>query len=267
MEQKKIDKLVTEAAEEITRHSVPVVYTAIKFEGEDELSRPAQSLWWSGMAAGIAIFLSVIGSGALAAQVGIEQKAIVCIGYTLGFLVVVLGRLQLFTENTITAVIPLLHQKNSKTFNSLMRLWSIVFVANMIGVFIAAFATIHLQIFPDNVMEGIIDVSYDYVDRNGLQFFTQGVPAGFLVAALVWMLPSARESAFFLITSITYFIALTGSTHVIAGSGEVFIVMLLGDISLLDAVADTILPTLAGNVLGGTALFTLLAYSQVRKEL
>lgn len=258
-------------AHEVARLRVPVVYTAIRQEGMDELSRPLESLWWSGVAAGLAIFLSVVGTGALTYYIGDEEgpsQLLKHFGYTMGFLAVILGRLQLFTENTITAVIPLLAYWTRRTFNRLIKLWFTVFMANMVGVFIAAAATVYGNIFPAGITEGIVEVSRHYIHhRTALDFFAQGVPAGFIVAGLVWMLPSSRGFEFFVIIIMTYLISLAGLTHVIAGSGEVFVMMLMGEISFADSVLVSILPTFAGNVLGGTALFALLAHAQVKEEI
>lgn len=256
-----------EEAHGVVRLRAPVVYTAIKQEGEDELERPLQSLWWSGIAAGLAIFLSVIAMGALSHYVGADS-AMIHFGYSLGFLAVILGRLQLFTENTITAVIPLLAHWNKRTLFSTLRLWSIVFIANLIGVFIAAIVSVKTSMIPADVTVGIIELSKHYIDRSALEFFMQGVPAGFIVAAIVWMMPSSKNgNEFWVILIFTYLISLGGFTHVIAGSGEVFVMVLTDHISLVDAATVSILPTLAGNILGGTALFSLLAHGQVREEI
>jgi Formate/nitrite family of transporters len=258
-------------ANDVGRLRVPVVYTAIKNDGEDELSRPLDSLWWSGIAAGLAIFLSVVGMGTLYRYLGgtgPAGQAITYLGYTIGFVVVIMGRLQLFTENTITAVVPLLAHWKKRTLYAMLRLWAVVFVANMVGVFIAAFVTVSTDIFPDDTAKGMIEVSRHYIHRDAWAFFLQGIPAGFLVAAIVWMMPSAKDgNEFWVIILLTYLIAAGGFTHVIAGSGEVFIMLLLGEMSLFDAVFVSILPTLAGNVIGGTALFTVLAHGQVHKEI
>lgn len=256
-------------AQKRARLRVPVVYTAIRQEGEDELSRPAASLWWSGLAAGFAIFFSIISTGALTAYQN-KQGApdlLVHLGYCVGFLMVILGRLQLFTENTITAVIPVLSPDYKGGVKPMLRLWAIVFAANMLGVFIVACAAYYGQILPPMVLKGMLEVSHHYMQHTPLAFFTHGIPAGFLVAALVWMMPSTRGNEFLLIIVMTYLISMLGLTHVVAGSGEAFLMLLTGEVSVGFTLLGCIVPTLAGNVLGGTLLFTLLAYGQVHKEI
>src|SRR5680860_619988 len=91
-----------------TVHS-SVIFEAIRREGEHELSRPFSALWWSGIAAGLAISTSVLCKGFLASILPHADWAegVSNLGYTVGFLIVILGRMQLFTENTITPILPL----------------------------------------------------------------------------------------------------------------------------------------------------------------
>lgn len=252
-------------AEEVLRLRAPVVYTAIKKEGLDELARPTSSLWWSGFGAGFGIFMSIIAMGVLHRWLG--KSPVIHFGYCVGFLIVIVGRLQLFTENTITAVIPLLHKPSQRTFVATCRLWGVVFLANMLGILLVSFAILHTDMLNDEIIESILILSEHYIDRTATAFLMQGIPAGFLVAAIVWMLPSSEGFKFWIIVTLTYLISLGEFTHVIAGSGEVFLMMFMGKISLMDTIFRSILPTFIGNVLRGTFLFALLAYGQVREEI
>ena len=95
-----------------------------------------------------------------------------------------------------------------------------------------------------------------------------GMPAGFMIAALVWMLPRIESAGeVLMITFVTYMIGLGGFSHVVAGSTELFIVVLLGEMSVVDAILGGTLPALVGNVIGGTVIFAALAYAQVREEI
>lgn len=96
-------------------------------------------------------------------------------------------------------------------------------------------------------------------------FFT-AVPAGFLVAAMVWMLPSSNGFEFWTILAMTYAIAVADTSHSIVGSTELFTVMLHGKMTVLGGIAQ-LFPTGLGNILGGTGLFALLAYAQVKQEI
>ena len=100
------------------------------------------------------------------------------------------------------------------------------------------------------------------------QMFVKGIVAGWLIATVVWMLPTADGSAqVWLIVALTYLIALADLTHVIAGSVEVSLLWLRDGVSAGAAIGGFFAPTLAGNVVGGTALFALLSYGQVHDEI
>jgi len=148
-------------AEEYENVSSSVIFEAIRREGEHELSRPFSALWWSGVAAGLAISTSVLSKGFLASILPQADWAagISNLGYTIGFLIVILGRMQLFTENTITPILPLFLAPTRSTFIQIARLWGIVFAANMVGCLAAALVLVHVQIMPEVRFEGILSIS------------------------------------------------------------------------------------------------------------
>lgn len=244
------------------------VYAVIYGEGREEMERPASSLWWSGVAAGIGISSSVLAEGILhatfegyRAQVAIEN-----FGYTIGFILVILGRMQLFTENTLTVVLPVLSDPSRKTIWCLTRLWAIVFAANMVGTLAASFLSIFGGTVTPEHLEGMLAISRHYGELEPWDAFTLGIPAGFFVASIVWMLPSSRQFAVFVIMLFTYLIAMGDFTHVVAGSTELWLLLLNGEMGPGHALL-LLFSTLAGNVLGGTAVFALLAYGQVAEEI
>jgi len=252
--------------------SVPasLVFEAIRREGEHELLRPFSALWWSNIAAGLAISTSVLAKGFLASVLPQEAwtKTISNLGYTVGFLIVILGRMQLFTENTITPILPLFLAPTAAKCRQIARLWSIVFAANLTGCLVAALVLVYGHILPEARFEGILDVSRHYAEATAAEHFGRGIPAGFLIAALVWILPRTESAGeVLIIIIITYIIGLGGMSHVVAGSTELFILVASDEIPLAAAILTGILPALAGNILGGTCIFAALTYAQVRKEL
>lgn len=244
------------------------VYIVVHREGVEELNRPLDSLWWSGVAAGVGISASVLAEGILHTAFAENENrfAIENLGYTVGFVLVILGRLQLFTENTITAILPLLSRPSGRMLWRTARLWAVVFAANLVGTFWSALLSLWGGVVPPQHLAGMIAISGHFGHLEPFDAFARGVPAGFFVAAIVWMLPSARASAIFVIMMFTYLIAMGDFTHVIAGSTELFLLLLNGDTGIGHALA-LLLATLAGNVAGGTGLFALLAYGQVASEL
>jgi formate/nitrite transporter FocA (FNT family) len=250
------------------RLSAVTVYSIIRSEGEEELNRPIQSLWWSGVAAGVGISASVLAEGIL--HVELEGYAfrplIENFGYTVGFVLVILSRLQLFTENTISVVLPILSRPSWRRLWLGLRLWGIVFAANMLGTFFTAATAVWPGTVSPEHVEGMLVISRSFAEMQGIDALLYGIPAGFFIASIVWMLPSSKGFEILTIILFTYFIALGHFSHVIAGSTEVFLLMIMGEMTLETAALGLILPTLAGNVIGGTGLFALLAYGQVHEE-
>ena len=251
------------------RSSSPVIFETIRQEGIEELERPFFSLWWSGLAAGLLMSLSLFAKGYLHHYLPDEawRPLVSNFGYCIGFLLVIVGRLQLFTENTITPVLPLLVTPTLWRLRTIVRLWTVVFVANIAGTFISVGLIENAGLALPHQITAFLEVSHHLADRSALANIGLGVPAGLLLAALVWALADTKGTRFWLIVSVTYVIALGEFSHVIAGSAEVFMLAFHGEMTFGAAFGQFILPTLIGNVLGGTGLFALLAYGQVRHEI
>lgn len=258
-----------EEIEDRTRLRAPLIYEIVREEGEEEMDRPAASLWWSGVAAGLSISFSLLTQATLA--LGLPdapwRPLVVSAGYTVGFLVVILGHQQLFTENTITVVLPLIAKINRRNLLRTGRIWGIVFAANMAGALAAALFCSFTPVLSEETRQAMLEISRAAVAFGWPALLFRGITAGFLIAALVWLIPSAKGSEFFVIFLMTYLIALFHSVHVVAGAVEVFMLWLSGEWSAGAVVGGFILPALLGNIIGGTALFGLLAYAQVMEEL
>jgi len=246
----------------------PMVYEVVRQEGEIELGRPLASLWWSGLAGGIAMFSSLFALGVLHEHLPDEGWAplVESFGYCFGFIIVVLGRLQLFTENTITAVLPLLANWSGARLAHTARLWAAVLAANIAGTAVTAALVTGTGMLPDVYVAAMLEVAGHFAANSPSEAFLLGIPAGFLVAAIVWVMPNAESSKFSIVLWLTYLIGVGGLTHVIVGSAEVAMLLLDGAIGFGTALG-VLLPTLAGNIVGGTGLFALLAYAQIKEEI
>jgi formate/nitrite transporter FocA (FNT family) len=189
------------------------------------------------------------------------------LGYSVGFLIVILSRQQLFTENTLTAVLPVMARRQWQWLFVMLRLWGIVLAANLVGCLLFAGFLAYSGALPANIAEAAQEVGAKLMANSAGEMFVKGIVSGWLIAALVWMLPSAEGTEIFVITLITYLMALGGFTHVVVGSAEVLYLWLAGHESFARVAFGFFLPTLMGNVAGGTLLFAVLSYAQVREEI
>jgi formate/nitrite transporter FocA (FNT family) len=242
-----------------------VVYEAVRLEGEDELERPAVALAWSGLAAGLSMGFSLLAEAALFSFLRDWPWAplVSHLGYSVGFLVVILGRQQLYTENTLTVVLPLLLHKNLATLWKVLRLWTIVLSTNVVGTFLFALAVGRLHFLEPGLQQSVLDISQTHVGPGFWTVFLRAVFAGWLIALMVWMLPNARSSRVAIIVMITYLISLAHLSHVIAGSTNVFFLVVTGHLFLASFFTKFFFPTLLGNVFGGVSLVAALAHGQV----
>jgi formate/nitrite transporter FocA (FNT family) len=268
--QEKLTPAERHEVEERATPRAPVIHAVVYRHGEEELRRPASSLLWSGVAAGVTMMSSVIAEAALLHKIpaGVPgREAIADLGYSIGFIMVVLGRLQLFTEQTVVAVLPVMARPGRAQFAATARLWVIVFLANMIGAAAAAAINLHLNLVSPALAAAMLDVSETLLARTPLETLQQAIPAGFIVASMAWIRAGSGRDEFLIVFALAYAIALGDFTHVVAGAAEAFLLLFDGRIDLAQALGGLILPALVGNIIGGTGLLALLAHAQVREEL
>src|SRR5689334_6384492 len=217
-----------------TRFSAEEIHENILKEASDELERPALDLAISGFASGLSIGFSFLAVALLIPRMGAENKAIAsAIAYPLGFIYVVLARHQLFTENTLEPVIPLLERRDAKTLKGVMRLWAIVLVANLIGAALFALALSHTSVLEPNLNGSLLNVARETVQGGAGVVFYKGIWAGWLVALMAWLLASTKDTMaqIALVWLSTAPIAAFGFKHSIAGAAEAFYLGWLGNVS------------------------------------
>ena len=242
-----------------------VVYETIRREGEDELARPAAALAWSALAAGLSMGFSFIAEALLSAHLPDApwRPLISRLGYCIGFLIVILGRQQLFTENTLTVILPLLLRKDLPTFLRVLRLWGVVLAANFVGTLLFATVIGHIQIFPPPVHQAFTAIGLGHLGASFGITFTRAIFAGWLIALMVWLLPGAESARISIIILITYIVGLGGLNHIIAGSTTMLYLVVTHSISWSTYFTGFFFPTILGNIVGGVSLVAALGHAQV----
>jgi formate/nitrite transporter FocA (FNT family) len=243
-----------------------VVYETIRREGEEELSRPIAALAWSGLAAGLSIGFSFLAQALISAHLPDREwrPLITALGYCVGFLIVVLGRQQLFTENTLTVILPLLVKKNLKVGLQVLRLWATVLAANLAGTFLFALVVARTTMFSPATHAAMAGIAVDHLGQPFALCFLRAVFAGWLIALMVWLLPGADASRISIIIIITYLVGLGHLNHVVAGSTTVFFLVVSGSLSPQAYLVSFLVPTLLGNIVGGVSLVAALGHAQVK---
>ncbi len=185
-------------------------------------------------------------------------------GYCVGFLIVVLGRQQLFTENTLTVILPLLQRRNLATVLLVARLWAVVLSANLAGTFIFAWFAASSGVFDNHMLSVLADLAREAIPVSFGLTFVRAILAGWLIALMVWLLPAAETARVSIVVIITYVVGLGGFAHVVAGSTKEMFGVLTGVTPWSTYVTGFLLPALAGNITGGVALVAALGHAQVK---
>jgi formate-nitrite transporter family protein len=242
-----------------------VVYETIRREGEEELKRKASALAWSALAAGLSMGFSFIAEGLLMSHLPDQpwRPLIARAGYCVGFLIVILGRQQLFTENTLTVVLPLLARKDLSTFMRMLRLWGVVLGANLVGTFLFALTIGKIVLFDAQTQQSLIQIGMGHIGASFGIVLVRAIFAGWLIALMVWLLPAAESARVSIIIIVTYLVGISGFNHIIAGSTTMFFLIVTKSISWEIYIVKFFLPTLLGNVIGGLSLVTALGHAQV----
>jgi len=242
-----------------------IIYRSIRQDGTRALTLTSSELAWSGLAAGISMGFSLIGEGLLRAHIPDASWAplVTKFGYALGFLIVILGRQQLFTEQTLTVILPLLsHENEEGSLRNVARLWTVVLLANLIGTAIVAAATAWTGAFSSDVMRAFSHIGHAAMTQEIVVTFIRGLFAGFLIATMVWLLPGAGAARLWIVIVIAYFVGLGAFSHIIAGSTEALHVVFTGERPFADYLTRFLVPTFFGNAIGGVAFVATLAHAQ-----
>lgn len=246
-----------------------VIHEIIREEGEAELTRTASALALSGFAAGLSMGFSFLTEALLRAGLPAApwRHLIAASGYSVGFIIVVLGRQQLFTESTLTAILPLLTQRDRETFFKVARLWALVLATNLVGTWIFALLLMPDGVFTPAVTGALAALGHQAIHADFGVTILKSVFAGWLIALMVWILPSARSARLLTVLLITYVVALARLSHIVAGSSEAAYAVLTGAAPFTGYLVGFLIPTLIGNVFGGVALVALLNHGTVAQEI
>lgn len=256
-----------EEADDRSSTTAKVVHEAIRLEGTEELERPSSSIGWSGFAAGLTMGCSMLGQGLLQTHLPDApwRELVASFGYCLGFIFVTMGRQQLFTETTLTVMLPYL--KGTHRMVDVARYWALVFAANIIATLLFAAATSIPHLFAPDAVQSFIKLGIKAVEPGAGLVLVKAVFAGWLIALMVWLMPASGPARFFVIVAVTWLISVGQFSHVIAGSAEGAFAAIHGAIGWSDYLLGFLIPALVGNSIGGVVFVALLNHAQVKEEI
>jgi formate-nitrite transporter family protein len=239
-------------------------------QATEELERPALGLFLSSLSAGLDIGFGPLLMAVIASSMGTVLprpivELLMALAYSIGFVLVVIGRSALFTEHTTSAVLPVLAKRAG--IEKIFRLWSIVLIGNLIGgTLIAAFIGI---IGP---RLGVVDaaelgsIAHKLLSHDWWLMLMSAVVAGWIMGLLAWLVVASREtmSQIMVVILTTFVIGSAGLHHSIAGSIEVLMALFAGAGVTLRDYGVFILWAVVGNAIGGVVFVALLKFGHVR---
>lgn len=247
----------------LARPSAEDIYRQVANNARQELARTNTALAISGFAGGAFMGLSALGTAIAAMLLGISPTHLLLtrMFYPLGFIVVIIGRSQLFTENTLYPVALVLAEK--REFWNTLRLWSIVLPANIMGALAFGLLAAWTPALKPGIVQALIEHGMDGLDHPAGTIFWSGVIGGWIIALAAWLVSGSHSitGSVMVIWMLTYVVGLGGFAHCIASSCEIFVAVLTHNAPWM-AYGRWLVPAVLGNICGGVGLVTILEYGQ-----
>lgn len=247
------------------RFSGNEVFERVVATASYEFSCSDRHLFFSGLAAGLSITLSFLTETTITATIpGTAGDILGYLFYPIGFVFIVIGGYQLYTENTLTPVTLVLTRIASVPL--LIRVWGIVFVANILGALLGAFLLAETSILSPAAAGMAIETGSNVIETTKLSLFFKGIVAGWLVAGMVWMNHAVRDSTarVLLVVFIMALIPANGLFHCIIATCEAFYLVFQGSVGGMAALFGVTIPITLGNTVGGVVLVALLNYGHTQ---
>jgi formate-nitrite transporter family protein len=255
--------------DESTRRTAEEIYGTATESGRKELDRGSLALAFSGLAAGIGMGLTGLSVAIILAAIGEgeKQQLIARLLYPLGFIVVIIGRAQLFTENTLYPVALCLQERRWANVRETLRLWVVVFVANVLGALVFATIMIRTHALRPQITEQLIRLGKEAAEQPAAHLFWAGVVGGWLIALVAWVVTASHYTSGQLAMTwlLTFVVGAGRFAHCIAGSGEILSAVLGGQVAGSTYLWWLAIVT-AGNILGGVLIVTVLNFAQVHAD-
>lgn len=247
------------------RFSSEETFQRVLATADEEVSTGTRELAFSGLAAGFAITLTFVAHAALTEYFP-ENEPFAAFLYPIGFLYIILGRYQLYTENTLPPVTLVLARLAS--WPLLARIWVIVLSGNVLGAALGAFVLAHSHVLSTAAMQAGVEFVRTGLETGWWDVFFKAIFAGWLVAGVVWLNHAVHESVsrILLVYIVFYMISAAELYHVVVTACDVFFAVFVGQISLFAALYEFWLPVLLGNTIGGVVLVALVNYGQAERQ-
>ena len=253
-----------ELAVDSSRPSAHAIFERAQENARSELDRNTRALAVSGLAGGFTMGLTGLAVAAVTALLpeGPQSHFVAMLFYPVGFIAVIIGRAQLFTENTLYPVVLVLTEP--RHLGNMLRLWGVVFAANVVGAFCFALLAVRTSSLQPKVAEELVKLGVAALAVSNSNAFWSGVVGGWLIALVAWMVTASHWTIgqVAMIWLLTFVVGVGGFAHCIATSGEILSAVCGGGVPAV-AYFRWLLFATSGNIFGGVMIVSLLNWGQV----
>lgn len=253
------------------RLTAPQIFDAAKENARGEVRRSWRTLAFSGLAGGLVMGLTGLSVAAVRGTLGDGswQQFISYLFYPTGFIAVIIGRAQLFTENTLYPVLLILDERRQRRRYTVetLRLWAVVFASNVLGALLFAVLVMRTRSLPAEISAQLVRLGHQAAGGTAAHFFWSGVIGGWLIALVAWVVTASHWTIgqLAMIWLLTFIVGIGHLSHCIASSGEILSAVVGSDLSSGTYLHWLLFATL-GNIAGGVVMVSVLNYGQVRLE-
>ncbi|MBV8207825.1 MAG: formate/nitrite transporter family protein [Acidobacteria bacterium] len=250
------------------RLSAGQIFEAAVATARQELKRSSRALAFSGLAGGLTMGLTGLAVSSVHAIVGAGGWSDLAgfLFYPVGFIAVIIGRGQLFTENTLYPVILLLDERSRAHFTNTARLWAVVFASNIAGASAFAALAVLTGALRPNIVGALVTLGQEALAQSSARVFWSGVLGGWLIALVAWIVTASHWTIGQLAMTwlLTFVVGVARLSHCIATSGEALSAVIHGS-AAFGTYAHWLLLATLGNIVGGVVIVSLLNYGQVKE--
>jgi formate/nitrite transporter FocA (FNT family) len=258
------------STDEIDAPEPEEIFERTRREGARRLERPVLELMSTALAAGFDIIVGIVVlalvESQLSHQFGTHAAHVFgSIGFGIGFVFLIVGRGELFTENFL---VPLagLHGKERNAWWKIAELWSVSPVFNLIAGFaMGVLLSVH-SVLPFGTGSVIVHVSETIYANGWLALFISAIFAGALITAMTWFVEGQSSTGVRIAVawSAGAILALGSFNHVIVVSLELVFGIRFGADIPWSFVVENFFVAAAGNMIGGIGLVTLNRFTQAK---
>jgi formate-nitrite transporter family protein len=247
------------------RRTAREIFQRVEYNAHEELRRSPHALAFSGFAGGLSMGLTGLAVAAAMVALGDVpgRNFIAYFVYPIGFIAVIIGRAQLFTENTLYPVALLLSER--RHFADTAKLWGVVWSCNVLGATAFAALAIKTHALSDEIYSYLVQLGIQAAQGTSSHIFWSGVIGGWIIALVAWMVTASHWTIgqIAVIWLLTFVVGIGHFAHCIATTGEIMSAVFAGSVPFLHYLGWLGLAT-AGNICGGVMIVTLLNFGQVK---